>query len=210
MSPETETPTQILNRFTEAQNAEFAAMTIRQKCVQIAKDVLTQLELGRIRARRGVYLEKLLVSIPEAEESPLQITRDDMDKELAQVFGQVTSCEACALGSIFVCAVERMDELKVREAVYFNGPNVHPDRRLYSISGRQSLMHDYLHDYFDWEELEDIEDAFEGVRFSTEMATPKMARIMRNIVRNDGGFNRWDPIDKGFGATPLEEDGDDR
>ncbi len=175
-------------RFTEAQNAAFAAMSPREKGVQIAQDVIGQLKLGRIQAERGVYLEGV-----STEKGQIFVSAQaDGAKELSEVFGGMTVCHACAIGSLFVCAVERLDKLRVSDFVWLNYDPTEPC----SLTGGQSRMRDYLGCSFDTSQLQDIENAFEGDGFCLERnAGDRMIRIMENIVRNGGEFDDRDPID---------------
>lgn len=184
-----------VNKLQTAQaNHDFDRMSPRQKRVQIAKDVLFGLKSKRLTAFPGTYF------LTDAQMEP--------EKEFSEAIeGQ--RCDVCALGGLFVCAVDRMDDLKVYET-NDGDPN-------------QRKMHDYLAPIFDREQLMLIENAFErreindsddfgmaydiysgeyskdtrldklrqrALVFNKGVASgrERMERIMRNIVRNGGVF----------------------
>ena len=75
---------------TERANAAFRALNPARKRVAIAKDVLRWLATGKLRPGYG-YLD-----IPEFYDNQRDIVNGG-------------TCEACAVGSLFACAVERGD-----------------------------------------------------------------------------------------------------
>ena len=76
----------------ELDNAKLATATPAQKRVIIAKDVLSWLKLGKLRAQPGTYL-----SVTDSN--------DRWIPDAAKVNGW--ACNACALGAVFAVAVER-------------------------------------------------------------------------------------------------------
>ncbi len=186
------------NRFTEEQNAAFAAMSPADQRVQIAKDVIQQLEAGKLRATKGVYLESIITmetDLPEGVEDSgyLYVSQKDGETEMADIFGIMKRCQVCALGGLFVCAVERFDKLKIKEFAYL--PNDPGD--VACIGGSQAKMQAYLgSNSFDIDQLFAIENAFEGTRFSKEAAPQRMIQIMENVIRNKGTFQPFDPFDQ--------------
>jgi len=96
-------------------------------------------------------------------------------------------CQACALGSMFVGLTTRVKDVSVKDA---NG-------------GIRADITDGLSNYFDNEQLDLIEDAFEtgygcvadddcstqqkfGAQFKTE--DERLVAIMQNIINNNGEF----------------------
>lgn len=171
-------------------NAAFAKMTPAQKRVQIAKDVIAQLDAKKIVAEYGSWLS------PDGQ----QWFRAEADQQVRDFIGSTTSCEACALGSIFMCAVTRADELKVADLAETGDPD---------NSGKTGVSEEdvfgYLERFFDHDRLQEIETAFEGGRGVTmhskaardwrltlgdipEPATV-MRAIMANIIKHRGQFN---------------------
>jgi hypothetical protein len=158
-------------------NAEFAALSPADQRVAIALDVLKWLASGRLRARSGIYL---------AERVGLGGWVDKPYKPESNV------CHACALGGIFAVA-----------ASYDEGIFQQTERwghRNYQAEG----MRNALDGYFDHDQLNLIETAFErsdftflpsddenrinAIGFVRGSAIHRMRKIMRNIVQNHGTF----------------------
>ena len=153
----------------------FYRQTKAQKRVTIAKDVLKWLDTKKVRASPGVYLD-----VYDGKEL---VTEGDT------VNGY--KCEACALGAIFACTVERA---KAARSGGFNVSSGH--------------MRSRLGPYFERDQLAAIENAFEqtsvipteastgtwspqyeGADFSADSSpTRRMRAIMKNIIRNNGTF----------------------
>lgn len=162
------------------ENARFAALPAKEQRVVIVKDVLEWLRVGKLKAKKQMYL----IPDPRVEDT---------------INGY--SCQACALGGIFACAVERgVAGGTVRTAdgcTYFG-----------------SEIRDRLAPYFAASQLGLIEIAFEGGRapagaydaaafyagnaslctaaedFNKNVrdARTRMERVMRNIIRHAGTF----------------------
>ncbi len=154
----------------------FSKLSATNKRITIAKDVLKQLKLGRLVAQAGTYF------------TPQAVYREyDDEKELSDVIKD-KKCTVCALGSLFVCAVDKLDKLKYGDAYYI----------------AQYEIHTYLKGFFAEDQLRLIESAFERDDFSYDgnmdisvirlytkgLNSPKtrMEKIMKNIIRNKGTF----------------------
>lgn len=170
-------------------NLRFAKAPRAQQRVIIAKDVIAALRAGTIVAESMEYMDDV-----------------QMDEG-----GVITSCTACALGSVFACATRR-------------GVNGH---LMGGALAKQATMHRRLSPYFDEGQLRLIESAFECGDFSNEGLAGKnrrgkwaraikfgnqypkvdffygdesgeararandkkrMTAIMRNIIENEGTF----------------------
>lgn len=94
------------NRKVVQDNKKFEAMTPSQKRGQIAQDVLDQLRTKRLVAKNGVWLDT---------EDFLTADVVKKDVELQDLLKKQKSCDACAIGGMFMCAVERADKLKTSE-----------------------------------------------------------------------------------------------
>jgi hypothetical protein len=91
-------------------NKRFKEATKAEKRVIIAKDVLTQLALGKIKATNGTYLlSDELTEAVDAYDSYVNYgdcdNKEAGETQICDVFKDMKSCKACALGSVFVSAV---------------------------------------------------------------------------------------------------------
>src|SRR6185312_4105361 len=142
-------------------NKRFQEATKAQKRVIVAKDVLTQLALGKIIASPGTYLniddsdvDSLFNKAEGGEtwdsEQPSKTEINEAkDTQMCDVFKGMKSCSACALGSVFVSAVSIMDKLTVGDIVED------------SYIGDDDGMRKYLGKVFSLKQLHMIENAFE-------------------------------------------------
>lgn len=119
-------------------NAAFEKLPPEKKRVTIAKDVIKALNAKRITPKQNYYLQ-----VGYADDGDVT---NESDAQTALLEGKL-KCDVCALGSVFVCAVERMNKLKVGD--------------LYNDKYK---MMDYLSGVFDSEQLDLIECAFERTR----------------------------------------------
>lgn len=118
---------------TELANAAFRALDPARKRVAIAKDVLRWLANGKLKPGYA-YLD-----IPEFYDNPRDIVNGG-------------TCEACAVGSLFACAVERGDA----------GGTVRRSPTSSHLLGEDAIeIHRKLAGLFEPEQLALIEAAFE-------------------------------------------------
>lgn len=165
-------------------NKRFEEATPEEKRVIIAKDVLAQLAIGKIKATPGEYLGLTSETYDALEDKP--------NAELCDIFKGVKSCGACALGSIFVSAVIFQDQLKAREASlddswfmrsYLDDNGLFSKRQLIMIENafECSTIKPILDDY----ETEMKCLQFNNVNMS---GRKRLERIMKNIIDNNGTF----------------------
>jgi hypothetical protein len=166
----------------------FDKLTAAQKRVRIARDVLAQLAAGKFIATQGLYVEGVPIEGAKSTAS------------LQTLFKKQKSCEVCALGSMFVASVERKNALNAGD---LNGADLSENGKKVEYFGEftRSDCTDYLGKFFDHDQLNQIEDCFEGgscdgpgdvdfyVFFDDEVeADERMRLIMENIVANGGTF----------------------
>lgn len=175
------------NARIERENALFRKLSAPRKRVALARDGLAQLASGQLIATTGTW-----VNIDDDAAVP---SGTDSDTDLRDVIGEQT-CETCALGGLFVCAVKRVDALKISELE--NGEYVE-----YSDVGVETEdVFAYLRKFFSESQLNAIEAAFEqgnGVAsgsyaarsFASDIddAELRMRLILENIVANKGTFD---------------------
>lgn len=171
-----------LNKKIEKDNKAFDALSPSEKRVAIARDVLAQLASKRFTAKFGVWFGK-------KNNSNLFSDRAiEKDLEVKDVISEIKQCDGCAIGGMFMCAVDRADKLKISELTYHNN----------EISEKDSF--DYLRRFFSADQLNLIESVFErneGAKFSDgaenfapglDSASERMRLIMENIIVNKGTF----------------------
>lgn len=172
-------------------NLAFARSSAANKRVAIAKDVIAWLNTKKIRATPGEYL-----AVTKGVENP--------DGDMVGV----QQCNACALGAVFACAVDRVKTIDLTAAL--DG---------WSGTYDDNSMRSMLKPYFTTEQLVMIENAFErriveplngdepnygdgpeylvgnprsikALNFNKGVRSPKerLTRIMKNIIRNGGEF----------------------
>lgn len=201
-----------INRNTARRNARFEALDKPGKRVYIAKDVLAQLAAKKIVASPGTYLAGK-VKLPTIKEEREEYSYDshgyekrsvkvvNPDTEVQDIVEKMKTCNACALGTVFVCAVRIADDLKI-------GDMPIEDEVTDSIEFDGMSMYKYLGQFFSEAQLELIESAFEcrvmgdggegrrddanrdAADYGTNFMQPKdrMVAIMKNIIKNKGFF----------------------
>lgn len=174
---------------TRRLNKKFSRMSPAEKRVCVARDVLAQLKAKKILAKSRLWARRHdshneLLSEGDADEST----------ELRDVLPKIEQCDACALGSIFLCAVNRADKLTVGDA---GGGR-------YGLTIFFSYIDTYLEKFFSAGQLRLIEIAYECGRGQFNADTPeqvtaancykglgleeRMGAIMKNIIKNKGQF----------------------
>ena len=178
-----------LSSYIKKTNAEFEAMTPAQKRVQIAKDVIFQLDIGRIKGG-SVYFDAPKPFFKEYDKCLQRSSWDGYkpaekpDVELQDLFSKMPSCTVCGIGSVFVSAVDRLDQLKASDT---DGLCKEP-------------MVAYLQEQkiFCSEQLDLIENAFEGYdNYATVSeaggfagSSLRLRTVMELIIAAKGVVNR--------------------
>ncbi len=164
----------------------------QQLAVDIAKDVLKQLDARKLRIRRGTYCSGSIDSQKGGE-----IKVGDQVQEHLPVVRK--ACDVCAKGALFLSYVE------LKNKVRFEHINVAMDLSGYEGQTNLWFGHGYMCDLlggaFDRENLNLIENAFEvdyspqkltspALEFGRKHKTPaaRMRAICQNIIDNDGVF----------------------
>lgn len=159
----------------EAEKELFRNANPRERRLMIAKDVLAQVEAGRIIAKQGTLIKTGFLDSKQPH------------RELKEIFWEREDpCECCALGSIFLVTVERKDNICFAS---------------HAIYGPQVMMEQVIRDEFPLDQILLIEQAFErGKGFYSESVnaiawgmkyadpTERLIAIMENIIRNNGNF----------------------
>lgn len=173
-------------------NEKFAAMSKAEKRVQIAKDVLLQIEAKRIKPQAGVYIQakvKNTFAFGKEWDDPIINEKEQVQDTLKNA-----TCDACALGSMFICAVDRHDRLRIKNLNTF-AVSAYPKDKNAEIELGGSDMYDYLSKFFSSDQLVAIEDAFEGDYKDISSDKKRLKAIMNNIIKNNGKFVRDDIVE---------------
>jgi hypothetical protein len=199
-------------------NAAFAKLSPAQKRVVVAKDVLAALNAKQLKARQSVYVESTLVRSDPASEYDMDEyyrQRNEADAADAQtmLLEGKAECTVCAIGSVFVCAVERMNKLSYLD---FRTMDQRDMRHYLADAGFSLEQLDLMECAFErtakyiesekyeqfscggYEEGDDDIDA--AIRFGEQFVTYNesgsrvvnsegcMRAIMKNIIANNGEF----------------------
>lgn len=170
----------------------FEKLTPAQKRVQIARDVLAQLAAKRFKATHLVWVSK-------DGNHGINLDRVSNEKEVCDVTKKLKKCNVCAMGGLFVAAVERADALKIGD---IDGTDCHAETGREFRSFANDDLFGYLKRFFSMAQLEDIETAFEAGNGATdgtyeakfflegvEEPNDRMRLIMENIIANGGRFD---------------------
>jgi hypothetical protein len=192
-----------LNARTKAENRLFMKMPKWRRRVTIARDVLAQLAAQRFNPITGRYF--IADSL-----SSLSWQDDLQNTQLQKQLKTVEKCDVCALGSMFVCGVQRANSLTIGESM-IDGDG--------EIGG--TVAYEYLERFFekrqlqliesafeqrnmdesspwlgesapeDWQEDYESEDIKEAIAFAKRIpdSRERLRLIMENIVVNRGHFN---------------------
>lgn len=175
-----------------AKNKAFWEKKPSQQRVEVAKDVLKQLELKFLKAERQTYLK--VSELTKDIEKP----SDKLDKVFDQVFKSRGKCNVCGIGACFVSMVKLGNSIATKQVgikgYIENGDSIgHYDmRRL-------------LDDVFSEDQQSLIECAFEqdsGFGFAPipdrkaaksfgqkyKHDSTRLKAIMKNIIKNKGEF----------------------
>ncbi len=93
------------------ENRAFEKLTPAQKRVAIAHDVLAQIATQKFIPENGVWL----ADASNGDDELFSFKDVEKDKELRDVINSKEACRGCALGGIFMCAIKRIDALKVSD-----------------------------------------------------------------------------------------------
>jgi hypothetical protein len=160
-------------------------MKPENKRVQLAKDVLAQLQIGFLEASQGGY-----VTIFDSKFD------ENSNTQLDEILPEISKCEVCAKGAFFIAGVLRNDRITCYES--YN-------------PGSHKIEH-YLRGIFSKRMLDQIEAAFERWEPSLFSEVPsrstRLRLIAENLIVSKGNFNMklypvWDgEWDSGNWTTP--------
>jgi hypothetical protein len=160
--------------------------------VAIAKDAIEQIKAGRLIPQSGVYLRVEGKSFYRVDPR-MQI------KEL--VAG--TRCTVCALGAVFIAAVDKRNAIAVREIVEGDGCTSWTFRNyLQNLFSREQLcliemafeQNDSPGDFGEFGVVVGRDEVLDCWRWVDEVpeSRDRLTAILENVVRNDGTFKPAD------------------
>lgn len=174
----------ILTKRIARDNAAFDKLSAQAKRIHIARDVIAQIQIGKIVAQQGVYGRGKTGNLFG------QLKVDHLYGEVEEsqkVEVKAAKCVACGIGSMFICAVKKADRLFGKDL---------------GGCGRNELNGDdaraYLERFFDSEDLFAIEDAFEcqlddqeanNAWSAVDDDNDRLILIMQNVIANKGAFD---------------------
>lgn len=186
------------NRRIKRAKKAFLRMSPAQKVVRIAKDVLEQIEAKWICPTRGTW-----VSRSGDIREPIYFGKSGRligaDKQLRDLLPRLEACNACAVGSLFLCTVARADALTIGDLS--RGTST----PFVSFHGLSRPVRDYMLRYFSVSQLRLIEIAFEGgggahgstddheraaaaMFTKNESSKKRLTVLMKNVIKNEGKF----------------------
>ncbi len=186
------------NKQVEENNKIFNKMSKTNQRIQIALDVLEQIKAKRIKASKGEYFKiNSTKNVPEQFKTTNRFSfHPEINGDLKKIVSNVETCNVCAIGSVFLCVVERKNNFEVQhKSIYRNEfeLNLHEIKK-------------YIEKFFTNEQLAKIEAAFEKEFVSyvniLKIENPKdyekfckkykseqrLTLIMENLVVNNGKF----------------------
>lgn len=129
-------------------------LTDAQKRVQVARDVIEQLNAETLVSQPGQYVEM------RVQEVKAEITKDSQIKE---VFDSLPTCKVCVLGACFVSMVRRYNDITIND---LNMPETHQWGALDwfgNVIADLRVHQKYLSRLFSDEQMLLIEVAYEGL-----------------------------------------------
>jgi hypothetical protein len=182
-------------------NAAFAKLSPEQKRVTVAKDVIAALNAKQIKAQANYYLKVYSTKLGPKKHTAAWYAEMEKQQEAdaqTELLAGKLQCSACAIGAVFTCAVERVNNLKVEDLK----------------SARKSFMSSYLEGLFSREQLDLMEVAFERTSEHAESLRDEdgyyTAREHRSAVDSAIDFGRQfesDEWDKDENKPTFDADG---
>lgn len=174
---------QQVRKYLRRRNERFEKLSVEQQRVAIAKDVISQLNAKKLIAATSTgYLgwDQFGSSIPSRTHNLNHRLNPRLrGREASECTAQL-QCTVCGIGSLFVSALEFVDEKRVDKSI---------DRRHVHV--------EYLERWFSPEQLDLIEEYFESPPYGSLYrevrgdldADLRLTMIMENIISNDGVFD---------------------
>lgn len=167
--------------------AEFKKMTLAQKRVAIAKDVIADLRAKRYIAEHGTYLD--LGKFEYDENGKRMLPEDGRDVLLS-----LPKCSVCAIGAVFCAVVKRKDKIEQSDLIWASDHDMiefvkifsEEQLRLMEVAFEGATPRDGVSgdDYWNaraFYQANDVDKDAYGEKL--------LIRIMENVISNNGKFN---------------------
>jgi len=163
----------------EASNDAFKVASPAERVLAVARDVLSMLDAGRLRATHGLYVSGKLPGGVDGYEQ--------RGKDLSEILRlpKLPPCRVCAIGAAMVACTLRLDEVKFGEVADSFGPTFGESYVFY----RDDRMTGNAREVFSADLLAAMEHAFESGSYgykSVRMGEARMRAIYDNLVKNRG------------------------
>jgi hypothetical protein len=180
-------------------NKKFESATPAQKIVMVAQDVLALLDLNRIKATHGTY-----VQLPKGVEKVK--AKEDGTCSMQDVFkmSELPACDVCGIGAALLSCTLRLNQVEVDQAyvragTYFGYNSADCGDKDDQISAR-------AREVFPHRLLREMEQAFENGSFDYyQVKTPKarLRAIYQNLIDNKGCFTCYKSQDIIYNSAVL-------
>lgn len=139
-------------------NAKFAKLSPAKKRVLIAEDVLAQMSMGYIKPVHETFAT-----------FKKHLPKNKPELQLQEFLNKQKSCEVCGIGSLFVCAVRRFDNLVVSKVLKTSKADLLAGKAMEDDSEKDdsdyvtiTTVLQYLKAFFSEDQIMYIEIAFES------------------------------------------------
>lgn len=177
--------------------------TKQQMRVAIANDVISQIKSKKLIPKPGVWIcdpkmgsldQHIENLIDEAMDDPKNDTCNFTEFNARDFTKKVNKCEVCALGSIFVSAVNLYDDVELKDGEeatsVFETLDLSPLSKYFSPTSLAFIECCFEgEDSAHWCDIDGKESAI-GIAYHRSFRSSKerLIAIMKNIVRNKGNF----------------------
>lgn len=158
---------------------KFEELSIEEQRVEIAKDVLKQVNVGRYLPSRGVYVRALVRKEVRVD-----------DTQVCDLLGR-KKCEVCGLGALMLSTIDKANHLRVKDLYRHGSSSID----LFNTLGLPRNVDTYLDKFFSVDQRKLIERGFEnwscGDNYYHENEfdpVVRMTLVMENIIANNGTF----------------------
>lgn len=181
LNKRTKSVMEAINNATKKKNESFGKMTMMEKRVALAKDVLASIKAKKYISSPGTYVSLIKNKCGYD---------DSIDHTMENLMDTQVTCEVCAIGSLFV------SKFKLTKKTEFDGMD--DDDMIASMSGIFGMKalrkleyffegRDVADEFSTDAKLEDDVLSFTSIKANRDPET-RLVSIMQNIIDNNGNF----------------------